>query len=81
VESIAAGCVPIVPNNSAHEETVPIKELRYDQNDKKEAQEKVKKALAGDYDDLIEPLKELIKNYDKTTFKKSFSSFVENIQK
>ena len=81
VESIAAGCVPIVPNNSAHEETVPIQELRYDQNNKKEAQEKVKKALAGNYDELIKPLRESIKSYDKNVFKKSFSSFVENIQK
>jgi glycosyltransferase involved in cell wall biosynthesis len=81
VESIAAGCVPIVPNNSAHEETVPIKELRYDQNDKKDAQEKVKKALAGEYDELIKPLGESIKNYDKAAFKKNFSSFVENIKK
>ena len=30
VEGIAAGCVPIVPNNSAHPETVPFGELRYD---------------------------------------------------
>ena len=81
VESIAAGCVPIVPNNSAHEETVPIKELRYEQNDRKDAKEKVKKALEGDYDELIIPLRESIKTYDKTTFKKSFSSYVENIQK
>ena len=29
VEAIAAGCVPVVPDNSAHPETVPFDELRY----------------------------------------------------
>jgi len=81
VESIAAGCIPIVPNNSAHQETVPMKELRYDPNDKKDAQGKMEKALAGDYNELIKPLEESVKIYDKTIFKKSFSSFIENIQK
>lgn len=29
VEAAAAGCVPVVPDNSAHPETVPFAELRY----------------------------------------------------
>ncbi|MFB5613130.1 MAG: glycosyltransferase, partial [Nitrosarchaeum sp.] len=33
IESIAAGCIPIVPDNSAHKETVPFEELRYNEND------------------------------------------------
>ena len=36
IESMASGCVPIVPNNSAHTETVPIDELRFEQNDIKD---------------------------------------------
>ena len=29
VKVVAAGCVPVVPDNSAHPETVPFAELRY----------------------------------------------------
>ena len=80
VESIAAGCIPIVPDNSAHKETVPIDELRYNPNNKKDAQEKVQKALAGDYDDLIKPLQNSLKYYDKRTFKDALLSFIQNIE-
>lgn len=80
VESIAAGCIPIVPDNSAHKETVPIDELRYSPSNKKDAQEKVQKALAGNYDDLIKPLQNSLKNYDKRTFKDALLSFIQNIE-
>ena len=80
VESIAAGCIPIVPDNSAHKETVPIDELRYNPNNKKDAQEKIQKAIAGDYDDLIKPLQDSLKNYDKNTFKNALLSFIQNIE-
>ena len=80
VEAIAAGCIPIVPDNSAHRETIPINELRYGPDNKKDAQEKIKKAIAGDCDDLIKPLHDSLKNYDRETFKDSFLSFVQNIK-
>ena len=80
VESIAAGCIPIVPDNSAHKETVPVNELRYGSNNKKDAQEKIQKAIAGDYDDLIKPLQDSLKNYDKKTFKDALLSFIQNIE-
>ncbi len=80
VESIAAGCVPIVPDNSAHKETVPIDELRYRPDDKKDAQAKIKKALAGDYDKLITSMQDSLKNYDKKTFKNALLNFIENIK-
>jgi len=41
VESMAAGCIPIVPNNSGHQETVPFPELRYDPNNPSQAREKI----------------------------------------
>lgn len=81
VEAIAAGCIPIVPDNSAHKETVSINELRYNPNNKKDAQEKIKKAIEGDYDDLIKPLYNSLKNYDRKTFKDDFLSFIQNIKR
>jgi len=80
VESIAAGCIPIVPDNSAHKETVPINELRYSPDNKKDAQEKIRKAITGNYDDLIKPLQDSLKNYDKNTFKDALLNFIQNIE-
>ncbi len=79
VESIAAGCIPIVPNNSAHVETVPFDVLRYEPNDKRDAKEKIKKALSGEYDNLLTQLRNSIGAYGKDTFKKSMTNFIENI--
>ena len=80
VEAIAAGCIPIVPDNSAHKETVPINELRYNPNNKKDAQEKIQKAITGDYNNLIKTLRDSLKNYDKNTFKNALLSFIQNIE-
>ena len=77
IESMASGCVPIVPNNSAHMETVPIEELRFEQNSIKDAQDKIQKALLGDYDKHIEFLKESSKKYDKVYFKKKIVDYIE----
>lgn len=79
VESIAAGCIPIVPNNSAHKETVPFDDLRYEPDDNRDAQEKIKNALSGKYDDLLNPLRNSIGVYGKDTFKKSIANFIENM--
>lgn len=78
VEGISAGCIPIVPDNSAHKETVPFSELRYEPNDISNAQEKIKQALLGDFDDLITPLRDSIQKYDKEQFKKSFVSIIDS---
>ena len=77
VESISAGCVPIVPNNSAHLETVPFSQLRYEPNNISDAQEKIKEAISGNFDDLMIALKDSIKKYNKEQFKKSFISIVD----
>jgi len=77
IESMASGCIPIVPNNSAHVETVPIEELRFKQNDIQDAKDKVRKALLGDYDKYVESLKESSKKYDKTSFKKKITDYIE----
>lgn len=80
VESIAAGCIPIVPNNSAHQETIPFDDLRYEPDNTRDAQEKIKKALSGKCDDLLNKLRVSIGIYGKDTFKKSMTSFIENIE-
>jgi glycosyltransferase involved in cell wall biosynthesis len=79
VESIAAGCIPIVPNNSAHQETVPFEELRYEFNNIHDAQEKINQAISGKLDHFKKPLQESIKKYDEKIFKKSFLLFLENL--
>lgn len=78
VESIAAGCIPIVPNNSAHKETVPFDDLRYEPDNKKDAQEKILKAISGGYDDLLRTLRDSIGAYSTESFKKSMISLIEN---
>lgn len=78
VESIAAGCIPIVPDNSAHKETVPFDDLRYKPDSKNDAQEKIRKAISGDYDDLLNSLKNSVSIYSKQNFKKSITSLIEN---
>ncbi|MCV0399542.1 MAG: glycosyltransferase family 4 protein [Nitrosarchaeum sp.] len=78
VESISAGCVPVVPNNSAHLETVPFPQLRYEPNNMSDAQEKIREAISGNFDDLIISLKKSIQKYNKEQFKKSFVSIVDN---
>lgn len=79
VEAIAAGCIPIVPNNSAHIETVSPKELRYIPNDINDAVDKILRALKGEFDTLIDPLQKTISKYSKENFKKSFTNYLENI--
>jgi len=77
IESMASGCIPIVPNNSAHVETVPIEELRFEQNDIEDARNKIQKALLGDYDKHIEFLKNSSTKYDKRSFKKKITDYIE----
>lgn len=79
VESIAAGCIPIVPDNSAHVETVPFEELRYPTNNIDIARKKIGDALGGKYDELLKPLQQSLKQYDKENFKKSFVEYAKKI--
>lgn len=81
VESIAAGCIPIVPNNSAHVETVPFDELRYIPNDIIDAKIKLKNALDGKYDQIQKQLFEKIQIYEKNNFKNSINNYINNLFK
>jgi len=77
VESMASGCIPIVPDNSAHKETVPFIELRYEPGNKEDAKEKIKKALSGKYDEFLKPLQDSLKKFSKSQFKEKIKQFIE----
>lgn len=63
IEGIASGCIPIVPDNSAHPETVPFKELRYKPNDFLDATDKIGMALNGKFDYLLPELKQHMEKF------------------
>lgn len=75
VESIAAGCIPIVPDNSAHKETVPFDQLRFD--GKEDAIKKLQDAISGKYDHLRDNLKNHIQQFSFENFQKNMSGCIE----
>jgi glycosyltransferase involved in cell wall biosynthesis len=81
IESIAAGCIPIVPDNSAHKETVPFEELRYSENDSTDAKNKLERAINGEFDSMIKPLQDSIKKFSKEKFQQSFLFLTEELTK
>jgi glycosyltransferase involved in cell wall biosynthesis len=78
VEAISSGCIPIVSDTSAHKETVPYLDLRYNPNDIESAKTKIKKALMGEYDMYLPELKNHIEQYDTTVFEKKILEVIEN---
>jgi len=72
IESIAAGCIPIVPDNSAHKETVPFEELRYNENDSIDAKNKIERAINGEFDFMTKSLQDSIKKFSIEKFRQSF---------
>ena len=79
VEAIAAGCIPIVPNNSAHLETVPFNELRF--NEKKDAIEKLQNAASGKYDYLKPKLKKHIEKFSIESYQKGMLTKIESLSR
>lgn len=77
VEAIAAGCVPVVPNNSAHKETVPFPELRYDSFE--DAQQKIRDALNDNFDHLLPKLKRHIQQFDESNFNSKMRNMIEKV--
>lgn len=74
IEAIASGCIPIVPDNSAHPETVPFAELRYDGI--ADAVQKIDDAMNGKHDHLIPRLKEHIRQFDIGHFRQGVLSWL-----
>ena len=75
VEAISAGCIPIVPDNSAHKETVPFPELRYSNKD--EALKKIKEAIKGKYDFLKPKLFQHIKQFSEKSFQNRMIDIID----
>ena len=75
VEAIAAGCVPVIPDDSAHPETVPFAELRY--RTEAEAVEIVKGALGGRFDGLLPALKEHAQKFSEEAFQEAMLGIIE----
>lgn len=75
VEGIAAGCIPIVPDSSAHPETVPFAELRY--GTEEEAARKVRAAADGEYDSYLPRLREHARRFDESEFHRRMLGLVE----
>jgi glycosyltransferase involved in cell wall biosynthesis len=74
VEAIAAGCVPIVRDEGGAREIVPFDELRFETIE--EGQEKIRRALNGEYDHLLSRLKEHVRRFDQETFRKEMTKTV-----
>ena len=79
IEAIAAGCIPIVPDNSAHKETVPFEELRYRENDMEDAKNKIESAINGKFDSFLPQLKQHINKFSVEKFQLSMIRHIENI--
>ena len=75
VEAIAAGCVPVVPDNSAHPETVPFRELRY--GTEEEAARIVRGALDGRHDRLLPALRDHVQRFSEEAFQEAMLGIIE----
>ena len=81
VEGIFGGCIPIVPDNTANRDTVPIKELRYTPDDPIHAKEKIELALAGDYDKYLPELEEHVSQFTEESFHQGIIKQIEKVSK
>ena len=75
VEAVAAGCVPVVPDNSAHPETVPFAELWY--RTEAEAAGIVRGALDGRYDGLLPALRGHVEQFSEEAFQEAMLGIIE----
>ena len=75
VEAVAAGCIPVVPDNSAHPETVPFRPLRY--GGAREGAAAVKAALDGKHDGLLRKLRDHVQKFSEEAFQASMLRVIE----
>jgi glycosyltransferase involved in cell wall biosynthesis len=77
IEAISAGCIPIVPDNSAFIETVPFDVLRF--KEKEDAIVKLEDAMNGKYDYLRPILRKHIEKFSIENFQNSMLKEIESI--
>lgn len=80
IESIAAGCIPVVPDNSAHVETVPFSELRYNPEDINDTRKLIIQAINGELDEYLPKLQQHIKNFDSNIFQDKMLKLISEIR-
>lgn len=74
LESINAGCIPIVVNNTANIETIPFPELRFKEGDYYKARELIQDAIKGNYNYLMPKLKEHVKQFTSDNYQQLLES-------
>jgi glycosyltransferase involved in cell wall biosynthesis len=79
VEGIASGCVPIIPNNSANKEVVPVIGCRYNSN--LEAIYLINSIMDSTNELKMDILSLHIKDYNYNSFEKKFSYIVNTLTK
>ena len=67
--------MPVVPDHTAHPETVPFAELRY--RTEAEAAEIVRGALDGRYDGLLPALQEHVRRFSEEAFQEAMLGIIE----
>ena len=75
VEAVAAGCIPVVPDNSAHPETVPFEGLRY--GNEGQAAAAVRGALDGRLDGLLPELQGHAQKFSEEAFQRGMMEAIE----
>lgn len=75
VEAVAAGCIPVVPDNSAHRETVPFEALRYGSAVAGAAA--VRAALDGRHDGLRPELQDHAQKFSEEAFQAGMLKVIE----
>jgi glycosyltransferase involved in cell wall biosynthesis len=74
IEAINSGCIPVVPDNSAHPETVPIQDLRYNSNSY--ARDVILEILDGLHPDKLDILTENAKQFTNVAFTMKFNNII-----
>jgi len=77
VEAMASGCIPIVPDGSAHPETVPIPELRYKENNIDSAVDHLNNAVNGNFDHRRDSLAKYIQKFDISKFNEKILGLIK----